>query len=145
MGRLLLALVVIACIVLGVGFYLDWFHFSWDREKTNADLAKAGDQVKDLGRKARNAGDQAKEAAKVLAETQTAKGQVKQADPADHRFAVETTDHKELTLYTDAATTVERNGQAAGPDELRVGDPVTVAYQVKNGKNFVTRVTVEKP
>jgi hypothetical protein len=145
MARFLLALVVIACIVLGVGFYLNWFHFSVDHGKVDADLTKAKEQARDLGRKAKNVGDQAKEEAKVLADTQTAKGQVKQADPADRRFVVETTDHKELTLYTDAASKVERDGRAVGPDELRVGDPVTVAYQVKNGKNYVTRVTVEKP
>jgi hypothetical protein len=32
-----------------------------------------------------------------------------------------------------------------GPDALRAGEPVTVAYQVKNGKNFITRVTIEIP
>jgi hypothetical protein len=145
MARLFLALLVIACIVLGVGFYLDWFHFSVNQEKVDGDLAKAREQARDLGRKAKNVGDQARETAKVLADTQTAKGQVKQADPADHRFVVETTDHKEVRLYTDAASKFERDGQAVGPDQLRVGDPVTVAYQVKNEKNFVTHVTIQKP
>jgi hypothetical protein len=145
MARFLLALVVIACVVLGLGFYLGWFQFGVDRGKVDADLAKAKEQTKDLGRKARNAADRATEGAKVLTETQTAKGQVKQVDPPEHRIVVETTDHKDLTLYTDAGSKVERNGQAVGPDGLRAGDPVTVAYQVKDGKNFVTRVTVGTP
>jgi hypothetical protein len=156
MARFLLALVVIACIVIGVGFYLDWFRFdanrekvgdkvSVNREKIDEDVAKAKQQVKDLGEKAKNAGTQVKEQAKALAGKQTAKGQVKQADPQEHRFVIETTDHKDLTLHTDADSKVERDGKEVGPDALKSGDPVTVTYQVKDGKNLATQVKIGAP
>ena len=134
MARFLLALVVIACIVIGVGFYLDWFRFdanrekvvdrvSVNREKVDEDVAKAKERAKDLGEKAKNVGEQAKEKVKALTGTQTAKGKVKQADPQEHRFAIETTDHKELlTLYTDADSKVERDGKDVGPDALKGGE-----------------------
>jgi hypothetical protein len=48
MARFVLAFVVIACIVLGVGVYLGWFDFSVNREKVNTDLAKAEQQARTL-------------------------------------------------------------------------------------------------
>jgi hypothetical protein len=156
MARFLLALVVIACIVIGVGFYLDWFRFdanrekvvdkvSVNREKVDEDVAKAKQQVKDLGEKARNAGEQAKEQAKALAGKQTAKGKVKQFDPQEHRFAIETTDGKELTLHTDANSKVERDGKEVGPEALKGGESVTVTYKERDGKNLATQVKIGAP
>jgi hypothetical protein len=80
-----------------------------------------------------------------VGETQTAKGKVKRVDLADHRCVVETAEHQELTLYTDEASKVFQNDKPVGPDALREGQQVTAAYQVKNGKNFVTRMTIQAP
>jgi hypothetical protein len=68
MGRLLVALLVLAAVVIGLGVYLDWFQFSTDKgagtyqvdltidkDKIKADAEKAREQAESLGSKAKDA------------------------------------------------------------------------------------------
>jgi hypothetical protein len=65
MGRFIVALLVLAAIVVGVGYYLDWFHVSKedstgktsiqvtiDKEKIQADENRAKEKVQNLGHQA---------------------------------------------------------------------------------------------
>jgi uncharacterized alpha/beta hydrolase family protein len=45
MKRLIIALVLIAAGVAGLGWYLGWFNVTVDREKIRADEKKASDRV----------------------------------------------------------------------------------------------------
>lgn len=62
MNRLLIVLVLVVACVIGLGFYLDWFHigsdsvsgkdritFTVDEEKIKEDKKKAQEKVHDLG------------------------------------------------------------------------------------------------
>jgi hypothetical protein len=67
MGKVLIALVVIAALVIGLGFYLNWFSFApkggdtntnvpitVDKEKIKSDVEKAKEKVKDLTEKGKD-------------------------------------------------------------------------------------------
>ena len=67
MKRLLVVFVLLAAGVVGLGFYLGWFHFTTggtdanpsatitvDQDKIKADKEKAAEKVQDLGEKAKD-------------------------------------------------------------------------------------------
>ena len=77
MKRLLVVLVLLAAAVVGLGFYLGWFHFSTggtdtnpsatitvDQDKIKADKEAAQEKVKDLGDKAKEKAAEATDKAK---------------------------------------------------------------------------------
>lgn len=64
MVRMPLMLVLLVAIIVGLGFFMGWFHFSWarhdnnthitmsvDKDQLRKDKGKAVDQVQDLGDK----------------------------------------------------------------------------------------------
>ncbi len=77
MKGLLIVLVLLAAAVVGLGFYLGWFHVSTggtdgnhsatisvDQEKIKADKEAAEEKVKDLGEKAKEKTNAATDAGK---------------------------------------------------------------------------------
>src|SRR5260370_16786043 len=58
MTRFLLFLIVVALIVGGVGYYLQWFHVNVDEAKIKKDTAAAEEKARELGAKA---GEEARE------------------------------------------------------------------------------------
>ena len=49
MKRLLIGLVLVAAVVACLGWYLDWFTITVDKDKIQADEKKAAEKVKDVG------------------------------------------------------------------------------------------------
>ncbi len=49
MKRVLIALVVIAACVAGLGYYLGWFTVTVDKDKFKSDENKAVEKVKNVG------------------------------------------------------------------------------------------------
>lgn len=54
MKGILIVLVLLVAIVVGVGFYQGWFHFTVDKEKFQEDEKKATEKVKKLWPKAKD-------------------------------------------------------------------------------------------
>jgi uncharacterized protein HemX len=149
--RVLLVVLVLIALIAGAGFYLGWYDVKVQEDKIDRDLAAAKEEARDLGRKAGEGleelseeaselGKRAREKAKVLADTKTARGQVEQV--AGENIVLRTDDNETLTVHTDATTKLERAGQKI--DAVAVGDRATVAYQVRDGKNHATSVTVDR-
>lgn len=152
MLRLLGFLVVLIALVVGAGYFLGWFGFSTQRNTPNnekltvsleVDSEKIKEDAETARQKAKAIGDSVQDSiAQVGAET--AKGTIVSIHEAENRFVVRTMDKKELTLQMEPSAKARLNNQEVGLKDFRAGDPVTVVYKVKDGKNLARSVTVER-
>jgi len=105
MGRVVAVLFVCIVVVLALGFYLDWFHFtkSGDSNRVNlhvtVDKDKIAQDEKNVERKLEAAGREIKKTAEKVAED--IKGAPKQAPPADNGQTAATY-HSEASGKLDA-------------------------------------------
>jgi hypothetical protein len=138
-------LIVLVALGLGLGVYLNWFGMTVDKEKIKDDTAGARDKVNGLEKRIEDKVAQAKEKAGTKGSGgQAATGKVNKVEVADSRFEMTTTDSKDVTVYTDASSELRLNGEGFKLENLRLADDVTVAYDVKDGKNLATSVTVNR-
>jgi hypothetical protein len=54
MKRLLIVLVLVAACVVGLGFYLGWFHLTVDKDKFQEDKEKALPKTQDSGHRVKD-------------------------------------------------------------------------------------------
>ncbi len=138
-------LIVLAALGLGMGLYLHWFSVTVDKERITEDTAEARDKVSGLGKQIEAKIDSAKEkSATKGSESQTAAGKVNKVEVADNRFQMTTTGNKEVTVYTNTSSELRLNGEAFTLEELQRDDNVRVTYDVMDGKNLATSVTVSR-
>jgi len=154
-----LTLFLLIAVVLGVGFYLGWFHlgarrdaatdqvhvtFDINRGKIEQDANKVRGQAAQVGQRVEKGTKEA--AAKVgtaLKSDYRAKGEVTQIDGAANRVTIHTDDNKTLTVQAEGATKIRRNGVDVNMDSLTEGDHVLVLYRDENGKNVAQSITVK--
>jgi hypothetical protein len=138
-------LIVLVALGLGLGLYMHWFGVTVDKEKMKDDTAEARDKVKGLEKRIEDKVAQGKENVGTKGSGgQTATGKVNKVEVADSRFQMTTTDNKDVTVYTDAASELRLKDEGFKLEDLRPEDDVTVAYDVKDGKNLATSVTVNR-
>jgi Cu/Ag efflux protein CusF len=156
MRGLLTALLVVFLVVLGLGLYLDWFHFSLrrnpesdrvngvsfdvNRERMARDAARVGEGVRDFGKRVQQTAHQA--ANEEAGRTQQAQGRVTGVDESARRLTIATADNAPLTLDTRSATKIRRNEVEVNLNGLVVGDRVQVVYADENGKHVARTITV---
>ena len=149
MRGLLAVLVVLVVAGVGLGFYWDWFGLTVNKDKMNSDTEGAKESVRALGKKIGDRGKAAVDKAEGKSGTgaagaKGATGKVKQVEADDSRFLMTTADNKQLTVYTDPSSKLRLNDQELKLDGLHVDDQVEVAYDLKDGKNLATSVTVSR-
>jgi hypothetical protein len=135
MRAILLALLLVVVVVLGVGFYLGWFHLSARHDA-------ATDQVHLVFDINRGKIEQDAKKAGAPKESHQAKGQVVEIDEATSRLSIRTADEKTLTIQAEPSTMIRRDGVDVGMDSLTQGDRVLVLYREENGKNVAESITV---
>ena len=64
MKALLVVLVLLVAVVVGLGFYQGWFHFTVDQEKIQQDEERAKEKVKKLWPKGKDKTDSSTDKAK---------------------------------------------------------------------------------
>ena len=64
MKALLVVLVLLVAVVVGLGFYQGWFHFTVDQEKIQQDEERAKEKVKELWPKGKDKTDASTDKAK---------------------------------------------------------------------------------
>jgi hypothetical protein len=142
-------LVILFLVVLGLGLYFDWFHFSWNRndegkqngvsfnvnrERIAHDTERAGQAVKNVGRKVAQAAHSA--------QTHTVRGTVTKVDMTDRQLTLTTADNQSLTVVLPTNARIRRNDVNANVENLAAGDRVEVVYRDENGKHMADSVTV---
>jgi hypothetical protein len=148
--RIIVLLLLVALV--GLGFYRDWFHFTREqspedgkeavrlevnKDKIQQDLNKAKQQAGKIGA-------EVKDKLSVHSTTETAKGAITKVEDANHHFLLRTSEQKELTIQVEPTSRIRLRDTQIQLQDLRVGDQVTVTYQVKEGKNIAQTVTVER-
>jgi hypothetical protein len=149
MRAFLVVLVLLVAAGVGLGFYLDWFGLTVNTDKMNEDTEGAKDNLRELGKKIKDKTNAAVAKAKEkngtpAADVKTATGKVKTVEAADSHFLMTTADNTEMTVYTDASSKLRLNDEEFKLDRLQVGDEVKVGYDLKEGKNLATSVTVKR-
>jgi hypothetical protein len=145
-------LVVLGVLILGgvaLGFYQGWFHLTVNKEKMKEDTEGAKEKLQGLGKKTEEKADKTVDNAKEQPGTtssgpKTATGRVKKVEAADNRFLMTTADNKELAVYTDPSSRLRLNDKEVKLEHVRLEDEVEVAYDLKDGKNLATSVTVNR-
>ena len=148
MARFLLALVVIACVVLGVGFYLGWFRIGTQRDATTDQVRLTFDvNAGKIAKDAKKGGEAIRETAAKVGTAVTGghqvKGKLAKIDETDKRLTIRTDGDKTLTVQAAPATKIRRNGVDVQMDNLAEGDEVQVLYREENGNNVAQTVTVK--
>jgi hypothetical protein len=142
-----LVVVLVALVAGGValGFHQGWFGLTVNKERITEDEGKVqglGKQIKD---KAEETIDKAREGTGTKSSgVKTATGRVKKVEATDSRFLMTTTDNTELTVYTNPSTTLRLNDQRVGLADVQIGDEVKVDYDLKDGQDLATSVTVNR-
>jgi hypothetical protein len=118
MRAFVIVLIVLAAAFIGLGFYLNWFTLTVDKEKMGKDTTTAKDAVKDVF------------TGKV------AKGTVKTVAEPENGFTLTSAAGPEMKFW--------RNKEGGKLADLKAGDAVTVKFREKDGKNEATSVTIER-
>jgi hypothetical protein len=156
MRTLFALLLLVFLVVVGLGFYLDWFNFSVNRdaqgngrgvsfnvnrEKIAQSAARAGEGIQKVGKKVEQ------EAHKVTGSaapaTHTVRGRLKTVDAADHLLTIKTPDNRQVTVRTAPETKIRRHEVQVNMDELMEGDRLEVQYRDENGSHVATAIVVE--
>jgi len=145
MRRLLLTFAL--AVVLGLGFYLNWFSLSARGEAATAQVHLMVEvNHGKIGQEAQQA-QVPKEAVALLGAAPRgdvrAKGELIKLEQGDNRLTIRTSDNKTLTFVAEATTKIRRNGVDVNLDSLTEGDHVLVLYREANGKNIAQAVTVK--
>jgi hypothetical protein len=153
MRKLGIVVLVLIAALAGIGFYRNWFDFSTQRDAQDdskvkvslgVDTNKIAEDTAAAKDKARELGGTVQRNIKGLAGAETVKGEVVSVDEKDGRFTVATADKPELTIHMAPAAKLLLKDKEIQLKDLRVGDRVTVAYEVKDGKSIAQSVTVER-
>jgi Cu/Ag efflux protein CusF len=121
MRGFLIAIAVLVAVVIGLGFYLNWFTFGVDRAKIEADV---------------------KTVQKTFAgKSEERTGTIKVVEVAENRFTLATAGDPEMTVLMTDGSKVWRDKEAATFADLKAGDEVTVRFRDKSGKHEATSVT----
>jgi len=153
MRGLLTALFLVFLVVLGVGLYLDWFHFSLRRnpesERINGvafevnrgrmaeDAARVGEGIRTFGKRVQQTAHKAAEE-----EGGQVRGRVASVDEANRQLTLTTADNNSLTLQTGPATKIRRNEVEVNLNGLMEGDRVQAVYRDEGGKHVARTITV---
>ncbi len=121
MRGLLIAIVVLIVVVIGLGFYLNWFTFTVDRDKIDADVKTAQQ--------------------KLTGKSEERTGTIKVVEVAENRFTLATAGDPEMTVLLTNGAKIWRNKEAATLADLKTGDEVTVQFRDKGGNHEATSVT----
>lgn len=127
MRAFLVVLAVLIVAGVGLAFYQDWFHLTVNKGKMAADIEKVKDKT-----------------GTASSGTKTATGRVTRVEAADDRFRMTTADDKEMTVYTGPSSKLRLNDREVKLDQLRADDDVKVAYDLKDGNNLATSVTIDR-
>jgi hypothetical protein len=150
MRGILVALVIVFLIALGLGLYFDWFSFKMNRneegkstgvtfqvnrERIAKDTERAGQAVKNLGKKVSGSGN-------GQAATHTVKGTLMNVDQKERQLTLKTADDKAVEVVLPKDTKIRRNDVEVNVDGLMPGDRLEVIYRDEDGKNVADKVTV---
>jgi hypothetical protein len=152
MRGLIVAVLLVGAVILGVGFYLDWFGFrvnrdpdnkqvdltfNVNRERIQQDASKIKEEVTRFGQRVQ-------EGARDLAGKvglNTVEGKVARIDGTTGLVTVTTADSKSVTLESAATTKIRRHDVDVNLNALMQGDEVVVRYRVENGRNIAESIT----
>lgn len=124
MRGFLIAIAVLVAAVIGLGFYLNWFTVTVDRDKIGADV---------------------KTVQKTFTGSSAEKtGTIKAVEVAENRFTLATAGDPEMTVLMTDGSKVWKDKEAATLADLKTGDEVTVKFRDKDGKHEATSVTFVK-
>ena len=121
MRGFLIAIVVLIVVVIGLGFYLNWFTFTVDRDKIDADVKTVQQEL--------------------TGKSQEKTGTIKAVEVAENRFTLATAGAPEMTVRLADGSKIWRNKEAATLADFKAGDEVTVQFRDKGGKHEATSVT----
>lgn len=152
MGRFFAVVVLLAAIVIGVGFYLDWFDFTrtTSGERTQYTVQVNKDKVRhdthSAVESAQDAGRRIKEGAQDLIAGKSAKGKLVEVNAAAGTLSVDTGAAEPLRFTTLPESKVQTSKEAKRLDDLSPGQQLTVAYhEDKNGARIADTITIEQP
>jgi hypothetical protein len=131
--RVFLAMVL---IIFGLAFYHDWLHPGRSSGATRENTGRAAD-LQSLGGAREQTG--VRDAGR-----RSAIGWVKKVEAADRRFVMTTVDNEKVTVQTDLSTLLRLNGRDITLTDLQIGDQVSVAYDLQDGKSMAASVTAER-
>jgi len=156
MRGLLIALLLVFLTVLGVGLYLDWFHFSLrrnpDTDRVNGvsfevnrgriakDAERTGEGIRRLGKQVQQTAHSA--AAEESGQTRKVGGRLVSVDEGARRLTIETAEKGPLTLHTGPATKIRRHEVEVNLNGLMETDWLEVVYRDEGGKHVAQSITV---
>ena len=142
MRRFLLLVLLLAAIAIGVGIYLGWWSVAIHHDKIHSDLSWGKQEAGHVANEAEKQGEKIRSGADSAAHSKTVQGRIADVNPGASTFNLETADQNKLTLHTEATTQIEEENQPTKLDPSKDGAQATVVYQVKDNKNYATRVTL---
>jgi hypothetical protein len=148
--RVLLVVVLIAAVLVGVGFYMGWLNLSWtgngqdlrdlrvglDKDKFKSDMQKAGHA-------AAKAGEAVNDKLHAAVGTPTVRGTVKDVTMSPERITVDAADKKTVTAEVTDQTSIKVGERKAALEDLKPGMPVLMECNVKDGQYTARSITVQ--
>ncbi|MCP3919755.1 MAG: hypothetical protein GY711_29830 [bacterium] len=139
MFKVIGALVVLAAVVLGIGYFTGWFTFTSTTEagSTKIGLEVHGDEIK---KDAKQLGEKAKGLVERIKGDALVTGTIRSID--GRSLDVETEDGKtvNVTLKSDAAIVIDGDASALG--EIQVGDGAVVQLEKEGDMKSARKVVV---
>ena len=141
-------LLILFVVVIGVGLYFHWFSFAlnrnaegqttgmsfnFNRGRVANTTERAGQAVKNLGKKIGHAGTI----------THTVTGTLTNVDGEHRQITVNTAKNRPVTVQVQPDTQIRRNDVKANINDLVDGDHLQVIYRDENDKHVAQSVTVE--
>lgn len=142
---------IVACVVLfaviGLCFYLNWFHVSsvrgekgesgvsltFDKEKAKADVDAAKEKVK----------EGAKTAKEKLTGNEEIKGTLKAVDLEKKQVTIAQAGQADMTVDIATDTKIKIGDKEARLEDLRTGQEVTCTHKTKDGKHTCVSLTAK--
>lgn len=153
MIKLLGWLVVLALIVIGVGFVLGWFgvttsqasghtevHFSVNKDKIESDTAAARERI---GAGLKAAGAKLRQLSHKVGGGDTLEGEVVDTGANGHLTVAASNERVDFDLPADVPVTL--NGATSTAHALKVGDRVTLHLEGQGEDTTITKVEATRP
>lgn len=147
MRYFIVTLFLLGVVVLGVGFFQNWFQIrtgmdqadsrtildlelTWDQEKMSNDLRQARNKAEEMALKGK---EDLKAIGRRLKGLKTVEGRIQNVQRENGKVVIETLDNQEKVIRLDEARTLEK---------LSEGNQVKVVYREEDGTITAQRVEV---
>lgn len=144
-------LLVVVCVVLGLGFYMKWFSVSGsntDSKTTDVHFSVNKDKVQEdvqiVKESAQQGADKVKDEYHSLLGEKTIAGNIRRIEAAKQELTILDDQKKDLMVKVDAATKITIDDKAGVFADLKADYLVSVTYTANKDGNLATSVTVPK-